>query len=266
MKIAFMGGGKMAEAILAGVLESGVCAADDVGVCDISDARRTILSERFAVRVSEHVADVTAGVDVVFVAVKPQILDEVLRIAAPGIPADALIISIAAGKSLAQIEAHFATHKAVRVMPNLAARVRASVNVFCCNDRVTATDRDNIVRLLSSFGDVREIEEALFDAVTAVSGSGPAFVAYLVAALADAGIAQGLSDEQAYSLALQTFLGTAKVLREGEESPEALIQSVSSPNGTAVAGMQVLIQSDVRSVLAETVAAAAARSRELREG
>ena len=256
----------MAGAIISGLLESGECVPADLGVCEISERRRGFLATAFAIRVSADAAEITAGAGVVFIAVKPQVLDEVLGTLAPLISSETLIISIVAGKTLTQIEAHFQNPKVVRVMPNLAASVRASMNVYCCNARVSGADREDAIRLLSSFGNVQEAQEALFDAVTAVSGSGPAFVAHLVGGLRDAGLAQGLAPAQASLLALQTFLGTARVLLEGDETPEELIQSVSSPNGTTVAGMQVLSASDVHSVLAETVSAAARRSRELRTG
>ncbi|MFT5239086.1 MAG: pyrroline-5-carboxylate reductase [Candidatus Promineifilaceae bacterium] len=265
MKIVFLGGGKMAEAIVTGLLRDGVCEAKQVVVCEIVEERRAYLAATLDVVVVDAVAEAVREADVVFLAVKPQVLGSVLVEAATVVPPQALLISIAAGKTLDQIAASFDTAKVVRVMPNLAASVGASMNVFCCNAHVQAEDRALVVRLLAAFGEVVEADESLFDAVTAVSGSGPAFVAYLLAALAAAGVALGLSEGQAYTLALQTFLGTAQVLQAQGGTPQALIESVSSPNGTTVAGMQVLGASDVRAVLAETVAAAAARSQALRE-
>ncbi len=266
MNIVFIGGGKMAEAIIAGLLESGVCAATDVTVCEIDVARRDTMASTYGIHAAEHISEAPGAADVVFLAVKPQVMDVALGAAVSAIPAAALVISIAAGKSLAQIEAPFECVKAVRVMPNLAASVGSSMNAFCANAHVNEHERTTVKTLLAAFGEVVEADESLFDAVTAVSGSGPAYVAYLIDALAAAGAAQGLSESQAYTLALQTFLGTAEVLRASGTSPDDLIASVSSPNGTTVAGMDVLRASSARDVMSQTVAAAAQRSKELREG
>ena len=151
----------------------------------------------------------------------------------------------------------------MRVMPNIAALASASMNVFCAGEGVSQQDRSVVTALLASFGAVLELAEDQFDAVTALSGSGPAFVAYMLQAMADGAQDLGLPAQAAEQLAVQTFLGTARLLAEGRFEPDALIQAVSSAKGTTIAGMDVLTQTTLRADIARTLEAAARRSREL---
>jgi pyrroline-5-carboxylate reductase len=262
VKIAFIGGGKMAEAIMSALIRGGVVDIDDVAVSDVDGGRRRELHKSLGVHVTYDSRHVVHEGDVIFLAVKPQQLDEVLD-GISNSSSGKLFISIAAGKRLASIASRLPGGRVVRVMPNLAALVAESMNVFCADAIVTESDRQTVNLLLESFGRVIELEEEHFDAVTALSGSGPAFICYILNAMAEGGQALGLNDEDARMLARQTLIGTAQLLASGLYEPESLIAAVSSERGTTVAGLDVLSKTTVGADLAKTLAAAAQRSREL---
>ncbi len=263
IQVGFLGGGKMAEAIIAGLIQSGVTSSDSIRVCEISADRRNALSHKFSVQVFDSSHEALAESEVVFLAVKPQDIASCLTAESASFAGAPLVISIAAGKPISQLKALLPACRIVRVMPNLAAVVGESMSAYCGEEGLAAEDRACVEQLLSAFGRVLEVPEAQFHAVTAVSGSGPAFFAYLCEAMARGGTAEGLEPGHALYLALQTMLGTAKVLMEQGESPEALIKAVSSPGGTTVAGLEVLRQSAVEDILRETISAATLRSCEL---
>ena len=263
MKVGFIGCGKMGEAILADLFRSGKVVAGDVCVCEADPERRDALKSRYEIHVFPEYAPVLRNADMVFLAVKPQNLDAVLSDIATDAEDQSLFISIAAGKRLAHIESLLPNRKIVRVMPNLAALVSEGMSVFCAGGRVDEKERTGVGELLSCFGRVLELPEHHFDAVTALSGSGPAFFAYFLKAMTDAAAELGLSREDAGILAVQTMLGSAKLLARGLFDAESLIAAVSSARGTTVAGMAVLDDSPVKEVVARTLRAAAERSREL---
>jgi pyrroline-5-carboxylate reductase len=262
MKIAFIGGGKMAEAILAALVESGASEAGNICVADVSVDRRSHIESTYGVSVSEDNARAASQAEIVILAVKPQQLGEVLA-GLSDLAEGKLFISIAAGKLLSGIAAALGSRNIVRVMPNIAALASASMNVFCADAEVSDEDKAHVATMLSSFGEVLELPEEQFDAITALSGSGPAFFTYMLKAMAEGAEALGLSAEAAEKLAIQTFLGTARLLAEGHFEADALIQAVSSAKGTTVAGMDVLSRSSLPADIAQTLEAAAARSREL---
>ena len=262
MKVGIIGTGKMAEAIIAALLKGGRATAAEIIACDIDGQRRAAIKRQFGVSASADNAEVAAA-PTIFVAVKPHHLEEALGPAAAALTARHLILSIAAGKRLAGIEALLPRARVIRVMPNLATLVGEGMSAFCLGKSATAADRATAVDLLSAFGDVLELPEDQLDAVTAVSGSGPAFFAYLLERVADAGAAEGLARADALRLALQTMLGTARLLIAHGTAPADLIKSVATPRGTTAAGLAVLEASGVAAALRDTIAAAARRSREL---
>lgn len=261
--VGFIGGGKMAEAIIGALAAPGTSDPASVIVSDISPERRAELARCAGVHVTADNAVVLARSRVVVLAVKPQQLDSLLAEMAPLVTEDHLLLSIAAGKRLAYFEARLPAGRVVRVMPNLAALVAASMNVFCLGGRCREGDRAVVSGLLSRFGKALELEESLFDAVTALSGSGPAFIAYWIESAVKGAMALGLAEADARLLALQTLHGTGRLLAEGKFTPEALIRAVSSAKGTTVAGLEVLTRTTLADDLQRTLAAAAARSREL---
>jgi pyrroline-5-carboxylate reductase len=263
MKIGFIGAGKMAEAILITLLDSKLAAAPEVFASDISEERRQFLKSRYGINMYSKNAAVAGLVETLILAVKPQQLDAALQELAAEITSKHLVISIAAGKKIGSIETLLPEARVIRVMPNLASLVAEGMSVFCAGARATAADTATATRLLSCFGKVLELPEEMFDAVTALSGSGPAFFAYLLNAMVEAGVQEGLNRQDALLLAEQTMLGTAKVLVEKGVEPHELIASVTSAKGTTAAGLAVLDKSDVATILHRTIGAAVQRSREL---
>ena len=260
--IGFLGAGKMGGAILTSLIKAKRAKASAIRVCDAVPARLEQLAADYGVKPST-IAEVVAASDVVFLAVKPQDLGALLE----GIPAGSasrpLFISIAAGKRIAWLEARLPGARVIRSMPNLAVSVGLGMTAFCGGTTVKKSDLQLAAKLLGSTGKALELPEAQLDAVTALSGSGPAFLSYVVQAMIEGGVAIGLSAETASELALQTMLGTATVLANGSIGVADFIKSVTSAKGTTAEGLAVLEKSAVRGTLKRTLAAAARRSREL---
>lgn len=256
----------MAEAICASIIESKLTGAHRIFASDVSADRRRLLKRRYGINVYSKNNVVSGAAQIIFLSVKPQHLDEVLTEIAPDITNKHLIISIAAGKKISLIESILPAARVIRVMPNLASLVSEGMSVFCTGSRTTADDKRKARELLSCFGKVLELSEDRFDAVTALSGSGPAFFSYLLDRMTDAGVKEGLDRKDALSLAEQTMLGTARLLIEKKIDPQELIKSVTSAKGTTAAGMAVLKKSAVSNILHRTIRAAAKRSQELSGG
>lgn len=263
MKVAFVGAGKMAEAIIRALLDRGAAEAHEIFASDIAEDRRTEMKRRYGINVYTRNAVAVASAPLAILAVKPQQLDTVLEELAGVVEDKHLVISLAAGRRLASLEARLPEARIVRVMPNFPVVVAEGMSVFCSGNRVTATDRETVTALFGCVGRVLELPEEYFDAVTALSGSGPAFLARLLDHLIQAGVALGLDGSAARLLAIQTMLGTARLLRDQDMDPAELVRRVASPQGTTVAGLAILDASPIAEILRETLAAAARRSREL---
>lgn len=262
-KIGFVGAGKMAEAMIAGLIEKGFCGPDGILASDANSERLTEISRQFGIRITLDNAEVMSYADVCVLAVKPQQLNEVLAGLGTRITGAPLVVSIAAGKTTAFIESLLPAGRVVRVMPNIACLVGEGMNVFTRGSRATAADADLVSRLLTCCGRALELPETLFDAVTALSGSGPAFFAHILDRLADGAVKEGLSREQALLLAEQTMLGTARLLMVKAMAPADLAAAVTSAKGTTAAGRAILETPVLDDILGRTIEAAARRSREL---
>lgn len=263
LKTAFIGAGKMAEAIIEALLRAELLPPDAVQISDVDAARMAELAGRLKVGVAVSNREAVRWADTVFLCVKPQQLDEVLREIALDADGHKLVISIAAGKRLAGIEHHLPFARVIRVMPNVCCLVGQGMNVFALGVRATDEDREAVQSLLGTCGVSHELPEAQFDAVTALSGSGPAFFAKFLLLLIEAAKAEGLSEDDAFVLASQTMFGTALLLRNSDLTPEQLIRNVASAKGTTAEGLAVLDGSDFADIVRRTIAAAARRSREL---
>jgi len=262
MKIGFIGAGKMAEAIIASILDAGMYEAGDIQASDISAARLGTLAGQYGICVTAGNASLVAAADAIVLAVKPQELDVVLDGIAPS-AAGKLFISIAAGKPLAYFEGKLRAARVVRVMPNLACQVGEGMSAYCGGCAATADDLALVAGLLGCAGKAIALDESQFDVVTALSGSGPAFFAYALNAMVEGAVKEGMARTDALMLAEQTMLGTARVLMERTVSPVDFIAQVASKGGTTAAGLAVLESSSVADDLQSTIHAAAARSREL---
>lgn len=261
--LGLIGAGKMGGAILSAVSGAGLVAPDAALACD---AREEALApfKKAGMAVTRDPLEVARSCRAILLAVKPQDFDALLSSIAPVLRGHPLVISIAAGKTLSRMRSLLGDGpRLVRVMPNLAARVGLGVMAYAPDASATAADVRRVEALLGACGVTMRLDEALFDAVTALSGSGPAFFAYALEAMARGGEALGLPPEAADKMALMTMLGTAKYLVETKQDTAAFIKAVCSPHGTTEAGMKVLNRSSVATTYAKTLAAAAKRSAEL---
>lgn len=262
-RVAVLGGGVMGEAVVASVLRAGV-AVDDVSVAEPSAARATELAERYGVRAADPGAKVAGRADVVVLAVKPKDVPAVLAEIAPALRPGTVVVSVAAGVPLAVYERALPEGTpVVRVMPNTPAVVGRGASAIAGGTSATAEHLERVTALLAATGLVVTVPESDLDAVTAVSGSGPAYVFYLVDALAEAGVLLGLGRAQARELAIATFAGAAHLLEESGEHPVVLRERVSSPGGTTVAALRELDAHGVRAAVLAAAEAARDRSRDL---
>lgn len=256
MELVIVGGGRMGEALLGGLLASGRTQAGAVAVVEPVAARRAELARRFP---GVHVADAPVPADGAVVAVKPPDVPGACR----GLEV-ARVLSIAAGVPIATIEeATGAGVAVVRAMPNTPALVGAGAAAIAGGTSAGEADLAWAESILGAVGEVVRVPEKLLDAVTGLSGSGPAYVFLVAEALIDAGVLAGLPRDVSTTLAVQTLLGSARMLAETGDSPETLRAAVTSPGGTTAAGLRELEKAGVRSAILEAVAAAAERSRQL---
>lgn len=262
-KIGFIGGGNMAEALIKGLLAGGV-PAEELAVAEPDEGRRKFLQEHYGVNVSTANNAVAAGSDVIILSVKPQVCNEVLDGIKGLIGPDKPIISIMAGITTTVIEARLSgAPRVVRVMPNTPALVMEGAAAICKGSHATDDDISLARHIFELVGKAWVVEEKLLDAVTGLSGSGPAYVLTFIEALSDAGVKNGLSRNIATGLAAQTVFGTAKLLLETREHPAVLRDKVTSPGGTTIAGMHALEKDRFRCAVINSVDAATARSMEL---
>ncbi|MHB8416724.1 MAG: pyrroline-5-carboxylate reductase [Myxococcales bacterium] len=263
-KLGIVGCGNMGEALVKGLIGSGLAEAAGIWASAPSQERLDELSSRYGIRVTRDNRAVTKAADVVIFAVKPQILDGVLEQCAPEMSADKVVISLAAGVPIAAIERRLRPPaRVVRAMPNVAALVGASATGLAAAPHATADDLGLAERIFGAVGKTAVVEEALLDAVTGLSGSGPAYVFLVIEALSDAGVKVGLSRHVAQDLAAQTVLGSAKLLLETRMHPGQLKDMVTSPGGTAIAGLHTLEAGGLRTTLIDAVEAATKRAKEL---
>lgn len=261
IKLVVLGGGRMGEAMVAGWIDAGVLDSGRVTVVEPDDERRTALGA-LGVAVASNVVGAFPA-DVVVIAVKPQVIDVVLSQVAPVLGAG-LLVSVAAGVTTARLESQLPAGAAVvRVMPNTPAMVGQGMAAISGGSEATSEHIELTTRLFDALGKTVVVDERYQNAATAISGSGPAYFALVIDALARAGVAAGLSREMAQSLAVQTMLGTAVLLEESGMHPEALIDGVASPGGTTIAAIAALEAAGVRAAFADAVAAAVARAEEL---
>ncbi|MFO7708601.1 MAG: pyrroline-5-carboxylate reductase [Desulfobacterales bacterium] len=266
-KICFLGCGNMGEALVSGLVHSGSAQSENIICTDIREERLEELGARYGVRTTGKNAEAVAQSEVVIYAVKPQLMAEVLKETADQLDMSKLVISIAAGVPLRAIESLLQKQlRLIRVMPNIAASVKESATALSAGKHARKEDVDLAMAIFNSVGKTVFLRENyLMDAITGLSGSGPAYLFIIVDALADAGVKMGLSRKDAQHLAAQTVLGAAKMLMETGEHPGQLKDRVTSPGGTAIAGIHTLEKGGLRTTLINAVEAATQRSKELGE-
>jgi pyrroline-5-carboxylate reductase len=259
--IGFIGAGQMARALAAGFVKAGLAAPDEILAADPVPAARDAFEQ--AVRGSRVLADnasVAGQSEILVLATKPQQMVDAL---APLAKVSGLAISIAAGVKLETLARLLPAARLVRVMPNMPCLIGQSASAYCLGPRATRADGETVEKLLSSVGLALAVDEPLLDAVTGLSGSGPAFAFVIVEALADGGVRMGLKREVALRLAAQTVRGAAQMILETGEHPAVLKDRVASPGGTTIAGLEALEAGGLRGTLMAAVEAATERSIEL---
>ncbi len=263
-KIAFIGGGNMAEALIKGLIAAGTAKPEQILVADISADRLAHLGKAYGIIIQKSNLDAAREAGLIILSVKPQVIERVLGEMASAVDDGKLVISIAAGVAVAKIEkALRAGSRVVRVMPNTPALVLAGAAALAGGKNATGDDMVLAQSIFNSVGRSVVVDEKLMDAVTGLSGSGPAYVFVIIDALSDAGVKAGLPRKLALELAAQTVYGSAKMVLETKEHPGKLRDMVTSPGGTTIEGLHALEKGKLRATLMNAVEAATARSKEL---
>jgi pyrroline-5-carboxylate reductase len=263
-RIGFIGAGKMGTALIRGIIKAGLASTATVIASDALAEAREKLGKDAGVRVTESNIEVVKSSDVVVLAVYPQVLLQVAPEIAPHVTDSHLVVSIAAGITTQQIlDGLGSRRRVVRVMPNTPALVGAGAAAYCLAGSATPADGQFIAEMFGVVGRAWQVEERHLDAVTGLSGSGPAYVFTIIESLSDGGVRVGLPRAVATALAAQTVFGAAKMLIETGLHPGQLKDQVTSPGGTTIAGIHALERGGLRGTLISAVEAAAARSEEL---
>jgi pyrroline-5-carboxylate reductase len=262
-KIAFLGSGNMAGAIVDGLLAKNAATPAELICLGGDDNTASVLQARTGIAIAHSLEELLAEADMLVVAFKPQHLASADARLTP-LTTGKLIVSILAGKRISSLSAVFSrARNIVRTMPNTPGQIGAGITSWCARDPLQGDDQAKVEQLLRALGEIVAVPEADLDAVTGLSGSGPAYVFEFAAALRDAGVAAGLTQATAEKLAVETLLGSARLLARRKIDPETLRDQVTSPNGTTFAGLQVMKARDFRGLVRDTVLAATARSKEL---
>lgn len=266
-KISILGTGNMGEALISGIIDSRLTKPENIMCADCREDRLETIHKTYGVATTTNNVEAVQASEIIIYAVKPQIIASVLTETAPYLDMSKLVVSIAAGVSLAAIELQLNKDlRLVRVMPNIAAFVKESATGIVAGSHVLKGDIKLAQTIFDSVGKSVVIKEnTLMDAITGLSGSGPAYIFLIIDALADAGVKMGLSREEALFLSTQTVLGAARLLMETQQHPGQLKDKVTSPGGTAIAGIHTLEKGGLRVTLMNAVEAATNRSRELGE-
>jgi pyrroline-5-carboxylate reductase len=263
-KIGMLGTGNMASALIRGLLSSKTLSPDQIRGSDVRAEHLAELEQKYGIKTTTSNSELLAWANVVVLAVKPQVIDRVLDQVAGDFSSDTLVISVAAGVPIRSIEARLpAGARVLRAMPNTAAIALAAATGVAPGSRATPEDVKFTKALFDAIGRTVVLDESLIDAVTGLSGSGPAYIMLIIEALADGGVKVGLHRETALLLAAQTVYGSAKLLLETGEHPGRLKDMVTSPGGTAIAGLHTLESGGLRRTLIDAVEVATKRAVEL---
>lgn len=262
--VGFIGGGNMGDALIKGLCAAGLVPLGSIFVTDVRPDRLEQLGGQYGIQTVAHNFELVGRADVVILAVKPQVMSAVLADIGDGLTPQKLVVSIAAGVPTGRLRAGLPRGvRLVRVMPNTPALVLEGATAIARAEGLHAGDLETVQEIFGSVGKVVVLDEEMMDVVTALSGSGPAYVALVVEALADGGVNMGLDRATATTLAVQTVLGAARLLQETGLHPGQLKDMVSSPGGTTIAGIAALEEGGLRRALISAVERATQRSREL---
>ena len=262
MKIGFIGGGALAEAVIKGIAGNFI-EAQNIFVSEHLQTRCDELVQKYKINAEVGVDSFIGDVDILLFAVKPKDVRAAMSDICDKVNDDTTVVSVVAGFKIANIEEYFKTQTVIRVMPNVAIAVGEGMNVISIGSKSKPSEVETIKKLFGSVGRCVEFDEKLMDAVTGLSGSGPAYAFLMIDALSDGGVAAGLPRAEAIELAAQTLLGAAKMVLETKQHPDVLRDKVTSPAGTTIEGVRVLEKCGVRSALIEAVIAATEKSKRM---
>lgn len=263
MRVGLLGGGFMGEAFLRGLLDASVATPEEIAVAEVSDARRTVLSEH-GVRLTSDLESACIGAELVLIALKPQDLDQI-SVLRGHIAQDAVLVSIAAGVPLSEIQQLSGHRAAVRVMPNLPAAIGQGAAAYLVASEVTEAQRSRVREVLDAVATaaIEVADDEAIDLATAIHGSGPGYVYFIIEAMIDSGVRLGMKRPDATALVLATVAGSARYAIESGSHPAELRNAVTSPGGTTAAGLAELESSGVRAAFDDAIDAAFQRAREL---
>jgi pyrroline-5-carboxylate reductase len=266
-KIGVIGAGKIGSAIARGVLRAGLVKKENVMASDVSNELRQAIIKELDITATPDNGELCDFADIVILAVKPQVVDPVAREVAKKLGKAKLLVSVAAGVPIVRIQTQLEPGaRVVRVMPNIPCVVGAGAAGFAGGSHATAADLEKVGAILNSFGVGMAVEEKYLDAVTGLSGSGPAYVFLFMEALADGGVQVGLSRDVALKLAMQTVYGAARMALESKKHLAELKDEVTSPGGTTIAGIYAMEQKGFRGTVIDAVVSATRRSQQLGKG
>lgn len=260
----FIGCGNMAQAMIGGIVSSGLAQGADVMASNPSASKLTAMQEQYGIQTTHDNSAVAAFADLLVLAVKPHFYETVIEEIRDAVSENTIVVMIAAGQKLAvNAERFHKPVKLVRVMPNTPALVGEAMSAVTFSDQLTQTDRDAVFSMLRSFGRAEEVAEGQMDVVTAVSGSSPAYVDLFLEAMADGAVLHGMPRAQAYTFAAQAVLGAAKMVLETGEHPGVLKDNVCSPGGTTIAAVASLERSGLRAAVMDAMDACYQKSQEM---
>ncbi len=263
-KIGFIGAGNMGEALIKGILKAKLLSSQKVCASDIRETKLKQFQKTYGIKTFKDNKELVSQVNIILLAVKPQNMEEVLSEIAPVIEKKHLVISIAAGITTSYISKRLNDKiSVVRIMPNTPALIQEGASALAMGKHANKSDIKSVQKLFESVGKTVVVDESLMDAVTGLSGSGPAYVFLFIEALADAGVKMGLSRSVALLLSAQTCLGAARMVSETGEHPAKLKDMVTSPGGTTISGLHALEAGGLRTTIMDAVEAATRRSKEL---
>lgn len=261
MKIGFIGIGNMGSALLKGIIKSGFIKADDIIVYDRSTEKTNNIKEEFSVEIAHDNIDLTKKSNIIILAVKPNIYDEVLNEIKSVVTADKIIITIAPGISIEHVKSILKSGKIVRTIPNTPALIGEGITAITYSQDIIEEDKKIVQKIFKTCGEIVEIEEKLIDVAMAVSSCSPAFVYIFIEALSDAGVALGLSRDISYKLASKAVSGAGNMVLKTKIHPGQLKDMVTSPGGTTIQGIRALEKYGMRSSVIEAVISSYEKSR-----
>ncbi|HOL09783.1 MAG TPA: pyrroline-5-carboxylate reductase [Bacillota bacterium] len=262
-RLGIIGGGAMGSAIIHGILTNNIITPEELFLLELDREKRNLLQQQYGLNLVESLQQLTQSCDTIILAIKPQVVPLLAAELKQYTSEAHLIISIVAGITLDYFENEIPLPRFIRVMPNTPAKIGKAVSVYCTGSKATGKDCQTTELIFGAIGTVLRLNESQMDAATAVSGSGPAYVFYLIEAMVDAGVMLGLTRNDSFNLVVGTFIGAAEMLRESGEHPAKLSNDVTSPGGTTAAALYELQQNAVAGSIMKALKAAAERSQAL---